>query len=214
MEPTKERVLDLFSGLRGWSDAWRERGHEVFAIDNARHFDADAYVDIMDVGAVLDAVPWMPTVILASPPCTGFTVMNIGRNWTHAGEPKTEVARVGLLLVKMTLSIIAMYNPRVWIIENPRAKLRALPVLRDYERRTVTYCRLGERRMKPTDLWGKFPPTLTLPEACQNGNSDHISAPRGSTTGTQGMDSATAAKVPHALALMVCEATESMRNPQ
>ena len=136
------RVLDLFSGLRGWSQAFEERGHETFCIEWGRQFRADAYLDIGNVAGVLDALPWRPDLVLASPPCTAFTTMTMGRNWTHA------------------------------------------------------------------DLWGAFPPGLVLPDACHNGNPDHIAAPRGSYTGTQGMESAAAAKVPYALSALVADAME------
>jgi hypothetical protein len=52
------KVLDLFSGLSGWGDPFREAGHEVFAIDVDRRFDADAHLDVGDVAAVLDVLRW------------------------------------------------------------------------------------------------------------------------------------------------------------
>jgi len=202
------RVLDLFSGLRGWSAAFADRGHETFTIDFDPRFDADAYLDIGDTAAVLDALPWRPDLILASPPCTAFTTMTMGRNWTHEGEPKTDRAREGQRLVLATLRLVAILRPGSWILENPRARLRSLGLLDGIERRTVWYCRLGETRAKPTDLWGVFPPGLVLPPGCHNGNPDHVAAPRGSYTGTQGMDSADAAKVPYALSALVADAYE------
>lgn len=33
--------------------------------------------------------------------------------------------------------------------------------------------------MKPTDLWGGFPPSLVLPEACKPNRPDHLAKPRG-----------------------------------
>jgi hypothetical protein len=208
------RVLDLFSGLRGWSSAFAERGHETFCIDFDRRFLADAYLDIGDVRAVLDALPWTPDVVLASPPCTAFTTMTMGRNWTHDGDPKTPRAHEGQRLVLATVRIIAALRPRSWIVENPRARLRTLGLLEGFERRTVWYCRLGEKRAKPTDLWGVFPPGLVLPEPCHNGHPDHVRAPRGSYTGTQGMDSASAGLVPYALSDLVAVACEADDRPR
>ena len=209
-------MLDLFSGLRGWSDPFRERGHETFTIELDERFEADAHIDCGDVGAVIAAVPWRPDIILASPPCTSFTMMTVGKNWTHAGEPKRESAVQGRRLVLSTVRIIAALRPEWWIIENPRARLRSIGFLEGFERRTVTYCHLGESRMKPTDLWGVFPPSLALPVECLNLPSPcplgfdpcHVPAPRGSTTGTQGMDSAESAKIPAALSRLVCVAAE------
>jgi hypothetical protein len=169
------------------------------------------YRDILTFDPVRD-MPWRPDVVLASPPCTGFSVMRIGRNWTMDNQPKTETARTGLRLVERALWVIDRCGPEFFVIENPRAKLRALPVLQHLFMRTVTYCQYGEERMKPTDLWGGFPPSLVLNEACKNGDPCHISAPRGSRTGTQGMDKHISAKIPRALSLAVLEACEKDLN--
>lgn len=194
------RLLDLFSGLEGWSGPWRERGHEVFRVELDPRFPAE-HRDIMDFDPA--QLPWKPDVILASPPCTAFTVLQIGRNWTHQHEPKTDKARLGLALLNRTIEVIDQIQPQFFIIENPRAKMRRMPQMMRFERRTVTYCQYGENRMKPTDLWGGFPPGLVLANPCSNGDPCHVRAPRGSTTGTQGMDSAESAKIPRNLSLAI-----------
>lgn len=199
------KVLDLFSGLEGWSSPWRHRGHEVYRVELNPLFPAE-HRDIMDFRPEL--LPWVPDVVLASPPCTAFSVMQIGRNWTHDHQPKNDRARAGLLLLDRTLWIIGMLKPKFFIIENPCGKMRRMPQMQEFFRRTVTYCQYGETRMKPTDLWGGFPPGLVLKEPCKNGMPCHDRAPRGSRTGTQGMDSAASAKIPAELSLAVCLAAE------
>lgn len=200
------RVIDLFSGLRGWSDPFLARGHEVVTVDLDPRFGADM---IADVGLLQPwGFPWQPDIVLASPPCEKFSVMTIGRHWHHDGTPKTPDAAVAIRLVERTLYLIEKLQPAFWIIENPRAKLRVLPPMAGLERRTVTYCKFGESRMKPTDLWGGFPPGLRLPEPCRNGDPCHVRAVRGSRTGTQGMDRAESAKIPAKLAERVCIAAE------
>ncbi len=206
------RVLDLFSGLGGWSSAFRERDHEVITSDLDPRFGCTVTGDILDDSVALDIIAQGPyDIILASPPCEGFSVMNIGKNWTPPPEhaPKTDTARLAVRLVERTRQVIDTLQPRAFIIENPRAKLRKLPVMAGLERRTVTYCKYGLTVMKPTDLWGGFPPTLTLRPPCKNGDPCHESAPRGSKRGIQGIaDSAERAKVPYLLSLAVCEAME------
>lgn len=205
-------VLDLFSGLRGWSDPWREAGHNVFAIDNDPHFDADSYIDIGDVGGVLATLAradFWPDVILASPPCTSFSMMSVGTHWTKDDQPKTATAREGQRLVLATLRLVAVLRPPIWILENPRARLRSMPFLEGVPRHTVSYCRYGEDRMKPTDLWGAFPGPWQPREMCHNGNPDHTAAPRGSRTGTQGgVDSARAGLIPVELSREIMIAAE------
>ena len=209
------KVLDLFAGLKGWSGPFIERGHDARAVELNTKFDGiDFYCDVRRFAREWPRLlgDWRPDVILASPPCQGFSVMNIGRNWNHDHTPKTDKARLALELVEATRLIIKELNPRYFVIENPRAKLRKLPVVADLERHTVTYCQYGENRMKPTDLWGVLPAGLALAPPCGNGDPCHVSAPRGSRTGTQGMDSAESAKIPRLLSLTICEAIEAELN--
>ena len=225
------KVLDLFSGLGGWTEAFRERGHETFSIDFDEQFHPDLLVDIMDITP--DDIPWKPDIILASPPCEKFSVMTIGRYWNKDNSPKTEASEAALKLVGHTRWLINEINPTYFIMENPLGKLRKLTIMEDLERRTVTYCQLGEKYMKPTDLWGVFPPSLVLPPMCKRRATCHVSAKRGSKIGVQdtrtkffrgGMIedmarypswtperknlSALRAKIPYKLSLLVCEAAE------
>jgi len=190
------RVLDLFAGLEGWSEPFRERDHDVISVDLDPRFDVSLCMDVRDLEP--DDLPWTPDVVLASPPCEGFSVMTLGRSWTnpHPGtryphlrattEPKTETARLGVELAERTAYLISVLAPRYFVIENPRAKLRKLPVFAEFERRTVTYCQYGEPFQKPTDLWGGFPPSLVLRPPCKPLSPCHVSAPAGSRTGIQG----------------------------
>lgn len=204
------KVLDLFAGLGGWSGAFQDRGHQVTTLDMEARFGCTVTADILDV-ASLDELPGAPfDIVLASPPCESFSVLTIGRNWTGPHDrprhaPKTPKARLALEIVETTRTLIEAHAPSFFLIENPVAKLRKLPALAGLERRTVTYCRLGEPFRKPTDLWGGFPPSLVLPVPCRTvngrvverdglawaidhltGEPCHVSAPRGSRTGIQG----------------------------
>lgn len=181
--------------------SFRDHGHDVFGIDFDRRFSADAYLDIGDVGAVLDAVPWRPDVIFASPPCNSFSTMTMGRMWTHEGDPKHPLAVEGRRLVLATLRIVAVLQPSFWVVENPRARLRTLDLLAGVPRVTISQCQYGTGRQKMTDLFGVLPPSLALEPPCRNGDPCHVPAPRGSRTGTQGgLSGVEAAMIPYALA--------------
>jgi hypothetical protein len=58
--------------------------------------------------------------------------------------------------------------------------------IKNIPRYTVSYCQYGDTRMKPTDIFTNYPNPNFIP-ICKNGDKCHISAPRGSRTGTQGL---------------------------
>lgn len=123
--------------------------------------------------------------------------------------PKSARGGLGLRLLEETVYLIRDYQPRVFIIENPRAMMRNMAVLDAFERRTVTFCQYGDTVMKPTDLWGGFPPNLILKPPCRNGAECHEAAPRGAKTGTQGKkDAAARGKIPFALAEAIIVAAD------
>lgn len=245
-EQRRLRVLDLFSGLEGWSAPFRNRGHDVVTLDIDPKFGADYQVDFLSVDSLHDLDGGEAfTGILASPPCdtmsTGSfrhhwmalaecarcddpTMMMLrlpGEQWDHPPNhepqplkpydfyPKTEAAKTAKELLDHTWLLISNYahHKPFWIIENPRAMMRNfMPV---ENRRTVTWCQYGDTVMKPTDLWGGFPPSLQLKPPCKNGDPCHEAAPRGAKTGTQGKKGAAArGKIPYDLALAVCLAAE------
>jgi hypothetical protein len=114
-------------------------------------------------------------------------VASIGKYWNSDKTPKNKDSEEAMLLVKKTIEIIRYLHPKFWFIENPRGMLRTLPFMQNFDRKTVTYCRYGDGRMKPTDIWTNA--IAWNPKAmCKNGDKCHVSAPRGSRTGTQGLD--------------------------
>lgn len=201
------KVLDLFSGLNGWGAAFKERGHEVISVDFNPDFKPTIVADILKLS--INDLPGPFDVVLASPDCSCFSVASIGYHWENAGYgvciPKTEAAKNAMKLIERTMNLIEELKPKFWVVENPVGKMRKLPVMKKYERRTVTWCQYGEKRMKPTDLWSNFPTTWNPKPRCFNGDSCHERAPAGSkTSGTQGIkDKALRAVIPYNLSLEV-----------
>lgn len=180
-------VLELFAGSRSIGKEAEKLGMNVFSSDLIEFNGINYPVSILDFD--VSKVPFKPDIIWASPPCTGFSVAAIGRNWNHDKTPKTDSARLGILLVEKTIEIINYYNPTYWFIENPRGMLRKMPIMERFKRNSVTYCQYGDERMKPTDIWTNSSAWIPKP-TCKNGDSCHVSAPRGSSTGTQGLKNA------------------------
>lgn len=135
-----------------------------------------------------------------------FSVAAIGKNWTKDGDnyiAKNTRADFGLELVKKTIQIIEALKPTYFFIENPRGMLRKMPIMADLNRQGVTYCQYGDTRMKPTDIWTNSTKWNPRP-MCKNGDACHIAAPRGSSTGTQGLKGAyERSKIPQDLCLEI-----------
>jgi len=185
----KIKVLELFSGTASISRAFTIRGHECITVDNQKKLRPTFVHDITKVDTY--CYDWIkPDVVWASPPCTTFSVASIGKHWTggyRAYKPKTKEAEVGIEIVKKTLQIINHIEPMFWFIENPRGLLRKMDFMQTLHRKTLTYCQYGDGRMKPTDIWTNAEDWTPKP-MCKNGDPCHIPAPRGSRTGTQGLD--------------------------
>lgn len=236
-------VLDLFSGLGGWSEAFVLSGYNVVTVDNDPRFNPTICANVLDVRleTLLNALGDVPDVILASPPCQAFSMGGKGSKaaWDRvaSGQPKDtdpsldefrwhydapypfwgprkpndDVAMTGCALVLRALEITRTLAPRYWWLENPRGGLRTMGFMEDVPGPvTVTYCQYGENRMKPTDLWGRWPDTWMPRPPCKNGDPCHVSAPRGSRTGTQSIqDPALRAKIPFELSQEICKAVEA-----
>jgi hypothetical protein len=198
------KVLELFAGSRSFSKVAEELGHDTFSVDIKEFDNIDYVVDILKFD--INKITFKPDVIWASPPCTYFSVASIGHHWNKDHTPKTKEAIVGCQIVIKTLEIINELQPDYFFIENPRGKLRKLDFMKKLPRATVTYCQYGDVRMKPTDIWTNHLYSPLFSEGwkprtiCKNGDSCHVSAPRGSQTGTQGLkDNYERSKVPYEL---------------
>ena len=202
------KILELFAGSRSIGKIAKQLNYEVFSSDVEQFGGIDYVVDILNFN--IDEVPFIPDVIWASPPCTGFSVASIGRHWgggKGAYIPKSETAKLGIELIKKTLEIIHSFQSRnpnlVWYIENPRGVMRKMSFMEELNRHTVTYCQYGDERMKPTDIWTNNK-NWKPKKMCKNGDRCHVPAPRGSKTGTQGLNGAhERSRIPEDLCLEV-----------
>lgn len=235
-------VLDLFSGRGGWHTAFKERGHNIVTLDSDvdGRFGADFRDDILTIGSLLKLEKHGPfDVILASPPCTAFSVAAMGKNWTrYMGRnpvngrtewliegPKHERARKGMEIAHHTFLLIDNYVSAertlgrnvLYVIENPIGALRVMPfVITRKDRDSTWYCQWEEARTDRSDKPRAKPTDLWTNfggkpfPMCGPGRPDHEAAPRGAKTGTQGL--ATAADrslVPYRLSAAFCFAAET-----
>lgn len=184
------QVIELFAGSRSIGKAAETLGMDVWSTDLNPFTGIDRAQDLLSIPITEIPKNDNSTILWASPPCTGFTIAAVSKNWKrtpHGLEPRRETARLGVALVERTLEIIDVLQPDVWFIENPRGMLRKMPFMQGLPRCTVTYCQYGDRRMKPTDIWTNCW-TWQPRKMCKNGDSCHDAAPRGSHDGgTQGL---------------------------
>ena len=182
------KVLELFCGTKSISNAFKERGHEVFTVDWEKSFSPTLCADIGNLTAdqIKEMCGGVPDVIWASPDCTTFSIAAISHHRTRSADgvllPKSDYAKRCDEIDKNVIALIAELKPKYWFIENPRGGMRNL----NKYRHTVTYCQYGDFRMKPTDIWTNHPSPDFKPP-CKNGDPCHERAPRGSKTGTQGI---------------------------
>lgn len=210
------KVLELFAGTRSIGKAFEEKGHDVFSVEWSKDFEnIDLYEDILNVTAK-DIIEKFghPDVIWASPDCTTFSIAAISHHrrkneGTGNLDPVSDYAKFCDKVDQHVLSLIRELNPTYYFIENPRGGMRKMTWMQDLPRYTVTYCKYGDTRMKPTDLWTNHPAPNFI-EPCKNGDSCHVSAPRGSRTGTQGLKgSKERSVIPHKLCEHIVEICES-----
>lgn len=187
------KVLELFAGTRSIGKAFEEKGHEVFSVEWDKHFEnIDLYDDINNVTPEMIIQKFgHPDVIWASPDCSTYSIAGISHHRkrnpiTGNLEPISEYAKFCDKTNIHVLDLIKQLNPTYYFIENPRGGLRKMNFMKDLQRFTVTYCQYGDTRMKPTDIWTNHP-NPKFKAMCKNGDSCHVSAPRGSHTGTQGL---------------------------
>jgi len=127
------KVLDLCSGTGGFSEAFKQRGHEVIRVDIDPRFKPDLCADILNF-----SIRGSWDIILASPPCTKFTRDFLP--WYNDPDPSLD-------LVLKIKEIIATRKPQWWVLENVKGAVKWIePILGHHKKR------VGSRY-----LWGDFP---------------------------------------------------------
>ncbi len=203
--------LKLYCGTKSFSKSLEARGIKTETLDNDPRFQPTFLMDVRDflafAGRCDDLTAMIKSqgeprynILWASQPCQCFSKMSAKHHWERCRssgnsgmqwyEPKSAAAREAITLVKETALIIARLKPDFWFIENPVGMLRFhLPAMlqaygiKDFERRTVTYCQYGESYQKPTDIWTNFSAWKPRP-CCKQGDPCHERVTAGSRAGT------------------------------
>lgn len=186
-------MLELFAGTRSIGKAFEAKGHQVFSVEWNKDFDnIDLYGDISKLSpeTIIERFGY-PDVIWASPDCTTFSVAAISHHrkqsqFTENLDPVSDYAKFCDTCDVHVLELINALHPKFYFIENPVGGLRKMWFMQNIRRFSLCYCQYGDTRMKPTDIFTNHPNPDFKP-MCRNGAKCHVSAPRGSKTGTQGL---------------------------
>ena len=141
------RLLDLFSGTGSVGNIFLARGYEVISVDNHPPFKPTHLVDVTRWDYQSLYPEGYFDVIFASPPCTEYSTAMTMR------PRRFDIADV---LVVHALEIIRYFNPKVWLLENPRGgHLKDRSFMSDLPFVDVDYCQFSDwGYQKPTRIWG------------------------------------------------------------
>ncbi|MEM0173077.1 MAG: hypothetical protein QXI16_01060 [Sulfolobaceae archaeon] len=214
------KILELFAGTRSIGKEFELKGHQVFSVEWDKKFEhIDLYTDIEFLTKeTIISLFGIPDVIWASPDCTTYSVAGISHHRINKGDlhyyPISDYAkksdRVNDNLWKLIKSFLEINPNLIYFVENPRGVYRKMYFVNEIPRYTVTYCQYGETRMKPTDLFTNHSDPKFKPP-CKNGDSCHVSAPRGSQNGTQGLKTVDRSRIPSLLCKHIVEITEDLK---
>ena len=127
------KVLDLFSGLGGFSEAFLRSGDEVVRVENNPLLSEVPATTMQDVREMRDRLRQFKDegqpirqidVLLASPPCDEFSNAFHAPRAVASREGKLNEYQPSMELVEVTLEIIKLIKPRYWIIENVVGSIR------------------------------------------------------------------------------------------
>lgn len=211
------KVLELFSGFEGLSNAFRAKGHECFTIDWDERFPSSMHCDISKLE--LEDLPeeWRhPDVIFAGTDCTTYSVAAISKHRrknpiTGKLDPISEKAKFADNMNRHVRDLMAQMNPKIIIFENPMGAFRKMDFVSDLILNTTTYCQYGFSYRKQTDFPSNI--DLHLKSPCKNGDTCHEKAPRGARTGLQAIkDPALKAVYPPELCTHIVDECEKYIN--
>ena len=155
------KILDLFSGLGGASEAFIQATWDVLRIENNPLLSEVPNTKIMCIFELRDWLEENKSVledtevfanielIWASPPCDEFSFGYNAPHAIHLREYPGIPYEPNMDLLEATLDIIKILKPRFWVIENVRGASKFFTEMIGSEPRQI----LGNAQF----LWGNFP---------------------------------------------------------
>ena len=151
------RCLDLCAGFGGFSQAFVDHPHwEVMRIDNNPLLAEVEHMEIIDIFEFRDTLanmlargyhPQKPDLIVASPPCTAFSLGYYSPRSQYSREGRLEEYDPDMSILNCVLDIVEMLQPRYYIIENVRGAIRYFEPILGKPRQSI----------KSWYFWGNYP---------------------------------------------------------
>ncbi len=188
-------VLDLFCGTKSLRPIVLEKGWKYTGLDKEEKFNPEICIDFLEWD--YKSLNFIPDILWISPDCSVYSMASGSKSFNKLKQPVSDKAKLHLKIldkVKECLKYFLDINPNLkYFIENPTARM--VWFMNEYPRYDISYCKYGFDRMKPTTIWTNV--EGFIPKKCKrNEKCNHIKAPRGSRTGTQGVPKSERYKVP------------------
>ncbi len=149
-------LLELFCGTKSIGKEAEKLGIRVVSLDFLYKYQPTILIDIMDWDYKNSGLE--PDIIWASPDCSTWSLATYIHRKNDINSPtgsicKTDKAIKANLMVDRVLEIIDYFKPKLWFIENPRARLRKYTPMLNLKRKTIYYGNYEHFCLKPTDIW-------------------------------------------------------------
>ena len=193
-----KKLIEVFAGSRSIGKEAEKQNVKVFSIDWTPYENIDLVIDVEEMQ--IKDIPFIPDAGWFSPDCATYSIAACSTHRNKDRSAKTKYAIKCDKTNKHFISLINQWleiNPNfVFFIENPRGILRHMDFMQNFKRYTVWYCKYGDDRAKPTDIWTNSKKWKPRKMCCNykydkegniiNKHCHHESARRGAKTGTQG----------------------------
>jgi len=127
------KILDLFSGLGGASEAFAlDEAWGILRIENNPLLGYVNHTRLMDIFEFRDWVleqknrygPFDVDIVWASPPCTEFSLGYSSPRSLADREGRGETYQPYMGFLDVAMEIIEIIQPRYWVVENVRGSIR------------------------------------------------------------------------------------------
>ena len=184
----KKVLWDLCSGLGGWSEAFVQDDWLVIRIEintKLTYIPHTYHWDVRDWADWIDLLP-KPDLILASPPCTEFSM---AQNFHGNRSDNPDMS-----ILESIIDIIKITKPKYWCIENVAGACRFFE----------PYLGKHTQRAGPFYLWGNFP-YVALDPSWTHSKEDEVKGPRNLRANQRG-------KIPFVVSFKMLQAFKQQRS--